>query len=177
MTVLPEKLIAIKMARSFRSNVALGSLSKILASKGFEESVLAFPLSALDASLQTRIAVKIGDWKCCAAYLGVPQQEIDDIVEENTKVRNRRISMLCKWSDLKGPDATCLKLLEVLAEMGRNDLVESSVDTILTEIAESRHIYQDNEDIDKAARHIRHTLYHMFLVLLRTSKFLMFRSL
>ena len=155
----------------------MGSLSKILASKGFEESVLAFPLSALDASLQTRIAVRIEDWKCCAAYLGVPQQEIDDIVEENTKVRNRRISMLCKWSDLKGPDATCLKLLEVLAEMGRNDLVESLVDTILTEIAESRHIYQDNEDIDKAARHIRRTLYHMFLVLLRTSKFLMFRSL
>ena len=159
--------MALSTVRS--GNAASGSLRKILASKGLEESVLAFPLGALGSSLRTRIAVKISDWKCCAAYLGVPQQDIDDIVEENTKERNRRISMLCKWSDLKGPDATCLKLLEIFAEMGRNDLIEFLVDAIHTEILESRRIYQD-QDIDEAAHLIRLTVYRTVLVLLQKSK-------
>ena len=143
-------------------------LSKRLASKGLRKSDFDFPL-ALDPSLQTWIAVRISDWKCCAAYLGL-SQDIDDIVIENTKVRNRRTAMLDRWNQLKGKEATCLKLLETMAEMGRNDLVESVLDLILTKIAEWRRVYQDEEDVNKAARKIRHTICHTLLLLLQASE-------
>ena len=152
-----------------RADSAADCLSKILASKGLEKNDLAFPLT-LDPCLQTWIAVRIGDWKCCAAYLGVPQQDIDDMVQEDSKERNRRIAMLRRWSQLKGQEATCIRLLEVIAEMGRNDLVESLLDIIVTKVAESRRICQDQEDIDKAARHVRYTLYHALLLLLQASE-------
>lgn len=156
------------MASSTVNDRPLDFLSIVLASKGLERNDIAFPLS-LYLGFQTWIAVRIGDWKCCAAYLGVPQQDIDDMVQEDPKERNRRIAMLHRWSQLKGKEATCLALLEVLAEMGRNDLVESILDTIITKIAESRRVYQDQEDINKAARHVRHTLGHALLLLLQAS--------
>ena len=71
-----------------------------------------------------KIAVRITDWENCAAFLGIPREDVNDIIEENGRVRNRRIAMLQRWKELKGREATYLNLMESLAQMGRRDLVE-----------------------------------------------------
>ena len=71
------------------------------------------------------IAIKIGDWKSCAAFLGVPDVDVDDITDKHRKGRNRRLAMLRLWVEINGNEATYLKLAEALARIERRDLIES----------------------------------------------------
>ena len=70
------------------------------------------------------IAGKIDDWKSCAAYLEVSDQDVDDIVEENRRVKHQRSSMLRLWWETNGNEATYLRLAKALARIDRRDLIE-----------------------------------------------------
>lgn len=98
-------------------------LLSILADNGLnkDDQVINCRIVAKD---RNKIAVKISDWKSCAAFLGLAEQDVDDIIEENRRVRHRRIAMLRRWDERNGQEATYLKLAECLASMGRRDLIE-----------------------------------------------------
>ena len=74
---------------------------------------------------RNKIAAKITDWKSCAVSLGLSDQDVDDIMEENKRVRNQRAAMLRQWAETYGNEATYLKLAEALADIRRRDLIES----------------------------------------------------
>ena len=97
-------------------------LDRILERRGLARETLRRPIKMEHLS---RMAVKIGsDWKSCAAFLGIPNTCVEDIEHEEKKVRNMRIKVFSVWHELCGEDATYLKLAEVLADLGRKDLIE-----------------------------------------------------
>ena len=80
------------------------------------------------------IAVKLGrDWESLATFIGVPPQEVYDIIEvyppENPNVspRDRRLALMRRWEELYGSEATYLKLIQGLEQIGRRDLSEELV--------------------------------------------------
>ena len=139
--------------------MASQTLSDFLAAKlkGYQRSDLN---SVIPQNRLTQIAVRIGaDWESCAHFLGIPQDDIDDIIEEKNQVRMRRIAMLHRWKQLKGKEATYLSLIESLAQMGRRDLIEFILSLEIKREAE------ENVDVLKeSSREIRH-----FLLLVLTS--------
>ena len=76
---------------------------------------------------RNEIAIKISDWKSCAAFLEFSDQDIDDIADEHRGNRQQRIAMLRQWDEKNGREATYLRLTEALAKIGRRDLVEELV--------------------------------------------------
>lgn len=77
------------------------------------------------------IATKIGDWKSCAAFLDLSDQDIGDITDEHRRIRQRRMAMLRQWDEQNGREATYLRLAEALARIYRRDLVEDLVSRAL----------------------------------------------
>lgn len=80
------------------------------------------------------IAIKIGrDWESLTTFIGVPPQEVYDIIEvyppENPNVspRDRRLALMRRWEELYGSDATYLKLIQGLEQIGRRDLSEELI--------------------------------------------------
>ena len=97
-------------------------LDHILEQRGLARETLKRPITTDHLS---RIAVRIGsDWKSCAAFLGIPNRFVEDIEHEEKKVRNMRIKLFSIWHEFHGEDATYLNLAEVLADLGRKDLIE-----------------------------------------------------
>ena len=98
-------------------------LDSVLAAKGMAKDD-----PRLKKKIQTKnrniIAGKITDWKSCAAYLEVSDQDVYDIVEENKMVRHQRRAMLRLWWETNGNEATYLRLAKALASIGRRDLIE-----------------------------------------------------
>ena len=77
------------------------------------------------------IAVRIGkDWESLATFIGVAPQDVYDIIEvyppENPAVspRDRRLALMRRWEELYGSEATYLKLIQGLEQLGRRDLSE-----------------------------------------------------
>ena len=105
-----------------------------------EENKLAFDLESLlrasRASEETlkkltiknhrnTIAQDIGkDWESLAAFIGVPSGDIDDIKEKYREPLDRRLAMMRKWHELWGEEATYLRLVRGLRQIGRRDLIE-----------------------------------------------------
>ena len=71
-----------------------------------------------------------GDWKSLAAFIGVSHGDVDDIVEEYSKPLDRKLAMMRKWYELWGSEATYLKLVEGLREIGRQDLIERIIQSM-----------------------------------------------
>ena len=65
-----------------------------------------------------------GDWESLATFVGVPSGDIDDIKEEHRKPLDRRLAMMRRWYELTGKEATYLRLIEGLKQIGRKDLIE-----------------------------------------------------
>lgn len=118
-------------------------LTSILADKGLnkENQILK---NRVTAKVRNKIAVKIGDWKSCAAFLGVPEQDVDDIIEENRRIRQRRIAMLRRWDELYGQGATYLRLAEGLASIGRRDVIELLISESQSRSNSKGHAHQWN---------------------------------
>ena len=76
---------------------------------------------------RNKIAVKIGDWESCAAFLGLHDQDIADIADEYKRKKQQRIAMLRQWYEQNGREATYLSLAEALANIGRRDVIEDLV--------------------------------------------------
>ena len=112
---------------SGRIPVAMSSMDKIL---HLDRILHAKRLSRKDLNRPVRvahlnrIALRIRDWKSCAALLGIRQDLIDDIDEEERNIKNKRIKIFSIWHEWYGNDATYLMLAEVLVEMERRDLIE-----------------------------------------------------
>ena len=75
------------------------------------------------------IAKRIGgDWESLATFIGVPNGDIDDIKEEHRKPLDRRLAMMRRWHELTGKEATYLRLIEGLRQIGKKDLIEHVVE-------------------------------------------------
>ena len=103
-------------------------LDGILHAKGLTREDLKQPVRRAHLN---RIALRIRDWKSCAALLGVRQDFIDDVDEEEKNIKSKRIKIFSIWQEWYGTDATYLLLAKVLAEMQRRDLIELLIDLYL----------------------------------------------
>ena len=74
---------------------------------------------------RNKIAQKIGGaWESLATFIRVPSEDVDDIKEKYREPRDRRLAMMRRWHELWGEEATYLKLIEGLKQIGRRDLIE-----------------------------------------------------
>lgn len=130
-------------------------LEGILSPKGVNVHMFNFPIQPNHLA---KVAEKIGDWETCAHYLGVPQDDINDIAEENRKVKTRRIKMLYKWRQLMGEQATYSNLFEALATMGRRDVIEDILDLLCSKKIGDDSIIIVGQEIHKIAKRFRRTV-------------------
>ena len=71
------------------------------------------------------IAKRVGDaWESLATFIGVSNVEVNDIKDEYRKPLDRRFAMMRRWHELWGSEATYLRLMEGLKQIGRRDLIE-----------------------------------------------------
>ena len=99
----------------------MAQLNDLLARFGFQRRDLVKPCSEEHGN---RIALKVSDWETLAPFIGLEHQDVEDIKDEYRKSRSRRLALLRKWRQRYGRDATYLKLVEGLQEIGRRDLIE-----------------------------------------------------
>ena len=71
------------------------------------------------------IALKIIDWKMIGHYFGIPKEKLTAIEIENRTEEERRVELLCTWSEQEGKQATYLKLIHALYHRKRSDLVNT----------------------------------------------------
>ncbi len=116
------------------NDTVLASLDRILCAKGLTRGDLNRPVKV--AHLY-RVAPRIRDWKRCAALLGIGQDIIDAVDEEERNVKYKKIKVFSIWQELHGNDATYLMLAKILVEMGRRDLVEDLINLYLSMPKES----------------------------------------
>ena len=77
---------------------------------------------------RNKIAQKIGGaWESLATFIGVPLEDVDDIKEKYREPLDRKLAMMRRWYELWGEEATYLKLVKGLRQIGRKDLIESVV--------------------------------------------------
>ena len=69
------------------------------------------------------LAMKIDDWKLLAPFIGLSEQDIAAIQDDNRSYETRSIASLTKWKRQFGSKATYLMLAEGLEKIGRLDLV------------------------------------------------------
>ena len=72
-----------------------------------------------------KIATKLEDWKMVGLYLKLPFEKLKAIELENHTEDQRKVAMLDTWKKGEGKDANYMKLVNVLYQRGRRDLVES----------------------------------------------------
>ena len=81
---------------------------------------------AVSEKHRLKIAQDIGaDWEILATDIGVCDVEVSDIKQVHTQEVERSIALMTRWHQLYGSDATYLKLMNGLMQIGRKDLVES----------------------------------------------------
>ena len=113
--------------------------------------------------------MRIGDWESCALLLGLSKEDVNDIIEEKSRTRTRRITMLLRWKELKGNEATYLKLIEALAQIGRRDLIEFILGSeIKLPKSDSEEEYLNF--MDENSREIRHVLFLVLTSFLKMGK-------
>ena len=96
---------------------------------------------------RNEIARDIGkDWESLAIFIGVPNVDVDDIKEEYREPLDRRLAMMRRWHELWGSEATYLKLIEGLRQIGRRDLIEFLLlnhwQLIKTDISDDNPVYE-----------------------------------
>lgn len=77
-----------------------------------------------------RLAVKLTDWKVFGAFLGFPPEKLAAIEVENRTEDQRKIALLDAWAEKEDERATYLKLVEVLYQLNRRDLVRVLCDLL-----------------------------------------------
>ena len=75
--------------------------------------------------IRNDIALKISNWKMIGHHFGIPKEKLIAIQIENRTEEERRVELLCTWSEQKGKQATYLKLIDALYHRKRCDLVDT----------------------------------------------------
>ena len=71
------------------------------------------------------IAKRVGDdWESLATFIDISSVDVDDIKEKYEEPLDRRLAMMRRWHELWGSEATYLRLVEGLRQIGRRDLIE-----------------------------------------------------
>lgn len=96
------------------------------------------------------IAIEIGKyWETLATFIGVPPHEVHDIIEvyppENPNISpsDRRLALMRRWDELYGSEATYLKLVQGLEQIGKRDISELLIVLAQTTVAEPPRDQQD----------------------------------
>ena len=100
-------------------------IGEVLAEKGLEQRTLDCPCTF---EHRNDIARHITNWKALAPFIGLERTDEEDIEEDNTTVKTRRIALLRKWSEKRGKGATYLHLMKGFAQISRRDLIEMLCD-------------------------------------------------
>ena len=111
-------------------------LDELLAARGLSRESL--ERRVVTEEHRHKIAQDIGaDWETLASYMGVPAQDVDDIKDsEHTQPVYRRLALMRRWHQLYGSEATYLKLINGLIQVGRRDLIESLLSNLHTNVGE-----------------------------------------
>ena len=107
----------------------------------------------MTAAHRDKIARDIsGDWESLATFIGVPREEVEDIKDEYRKPLDRRLAMMRTWYKLLGKEATYVKLVEGLRQIGRRDLI----DCLMRRESPSKH---DSSGVQyNTLRSLKHTI-------------------
>ena len=106
-----------------RNSRTMAGLDVFLASKGVTKEELN---KAINLEQRNEIAIKIGkDWETLATCIGIAPQEVFDLKETYpNSPKDQRLGMMNRWEELYGSEATYLKLIEGLEQIGRRSLTE-----------------------------------------------------
>ena len=104
-------------------------LDAILEAKGVNRDTLSCTTTEEHRNI---IAKEIdGALEILAPFIGVPLKEVANIKDEHLrKPLIMRLAMMERWYELHGSNATYLKLVEGLREIGRRDLIEIVIDVV-----------------------------------------------
>ena len=110
----------------------MAELDVFLASKGVPKEQLKKPIKL---EHRNDIAVKIGEhWESLATCIGMPSLEVHDLIETHPKnPKDQRLGMMNRWEQINGSEATYLKLIEGLEQIGRRDITEFLVKKLIFE--------------------------------------------
>ena len=79
----------------------------------------------VDEGHRNEIAKAIGDsWESLATFIGISNVEVGDIKGKYREPLDRRLAMMRRWHELWGEEATYLRLVEGLRQIGRRDLID-----------------------------------------------------
>lgn len=110
------------------------SLKDILSQYGLTNEDLDKEIPSTGDIIILQIANKIKDWERAGYYLGIPDEKLVAIKTDNRTEEQRRIKLLHIWKERECSRATYLRLVTVLHQLGRNDLVEDICKLISTGI-------------------------------------------
>ena len=98
------------------------TLDRLLTSNGVSKEALK---CRVREEHRLEIARVIGhEWEILAVFIGIPSSDIDDIKMGNLGSLERSVTLLRRWSQLCGSEATYLRLAQGLLRIGRRDLTE-----------------------------------------------------
>ena len=111
------------------------SLDELLTATGLSRETL--ESRVVSKKHRLKIAQEIStDWETLANFIGVSDQDVEDIKEEHRRPLNRRFALMKRWHQLYGSEATYLKLINGLIQVGRKDLIESLLSHLHTNVGE-----------------------------------------
>ena len=103
-------------------------LDELLAASGYRLSRETLERRVVSNEHRREIARDIGaDWETLAPYIGISDRDVEDIKEEYRRPVDKRFAMMRKWHELYGSEATYLKLINGLIQVGRRDLIQSLI--------------------------------------------------
>ena len=101
------------------------NLHSILASRQISPSDLH---SRCSESHLATIAQSITTWKQLSPFLGLTQQEEDDIQSDNTRNVERKIAMMRRWAEKYGDEATYFRLAEAFEALKWRNCISQLLD-------------------------------------------------
>ena len=103
------------------------SLDDLLTARGLpRKTIQIFGRMAVIEQHRLKIAQDIGsDWEILATDIGVSDVEVSDIKQVHTQEVQRSSTLMKRWHQLYGSEATYRRLMNGLMQIGRIDLIES----------------------------------------------------
>jgi hypothetical protein len=139
------------------------SLKDILSRRGLKNEDLDKEIPSTGDNKILQIAHKIEDWKVVGHHLGIPKEKLKAIEKDNDTEEQRRIAILHTWMEREGSRATYLRLVTVLNELDRNDLVELTCKLISSGIVPLQHSLSVNHSSP-------HNCIRLFIIAIREKK-------
>ena len=110
---------------SHQFTMAEPNLSSILASRQLTSDALHRKCS--ETHLAT-IAQSITSWKQLSPFLGLTQQDEDDIQSDNTRNAERKLAMMRRWKEKYGDEATYFRLADAFEALKWRNCISELLD-------------------------------------------------